>query len=93
MVVIHAFTGHVIHGTVIAFTETFAEVSAGFPSLDGWVFVHLVVIGIGVAMLTEIVPCGFNAFVIAALLRVAISLRSLVPAVAVPVAVLILGNS
>jgi hypothetical protein len=87
-VMVHAFTRHVIHGAVIALTEAFAEIPLGFPSLDRWVLVHLVVVSIGMAMLTEVVPRSFDAFVISALLCVAITVRSLIPTIPVPVLIL-----
>ena len=82
-----AFVPHVIHGAAIAFPEAVAEVLARFP-FDGWVLVHFMVVGIGVAMFAEIVPCGFDAFVITALLDIAIIGRWLIPAIAI----LALGN-
>ena len=92
-VMIHAFPRHVVHGTVIALAEAFAEIPLRFAALYGWVLVHLMIVGIGMAMLAEVVPCRFHAFVIAALLCVAITIWSLVPTIPVPISILILGSS
>ena len=87
-VVIHAFPRHVVHGTVIALTEALAEITAGFSSLDWRVLVHLMIVSIGMAMPAEVVPCRFHSFVIAPLLRIAITIRRLIPAIPVPILIL-----
>ena len=92
-VMVHAFPRHVVHGTVIALAEAFAEIPLRFAALYGWVLVHPMIVCIGMAMLAEVVPCRFHAFVIAALLCIAITIRSLVPTIPVPISVLILSSS
>jgi len=71
---------HMVHSASVAFTEAFAEVLASF-TFDGRVLVHFMVVGIGMAMLTEIVPCSFNALVESALLCIAVFGGRLIPAV------------
>jgi hypothetical protein len=71
---------HVIHGAAISFTEAFAEVLASF-SFNWRMLVHFMVIGVGVAMLVEVMASGFDALVKAALLRFAILRRWLIPTV------------
>ena len=92
-VMVHAFPRHVVHGTVIALAEAFAEIPLRFAALYGWVLVHPMIVCIGMAMLAEVMPCRFHAFVIAALLCIAITIRSLVPTIPVPISVLILSSS
>jgi len=87
MGLIVAIVPHVIHGAVITFLESFAEVLASF-SLDWGVFVHFMIIGIGMAMFAEIMSCSFHALVKTALLCVAIISRGLIPAVLIVVLVL-----
>jgi cell shape-determining protein MreD len=75
---------HMIHGAAVSFAEALAKLPAGV-SFDRRMFVHCVIIGIGVAMLAHIVPSRFNALVKSASLRIAIFSRRLVPAVVVPI--------
>jgi hypothetical protein len=79
---------HVIHGAPIALFEAFAKIVAGFSLVRG-VLIHLVVIGIGVAMLAVVLSRSFNALVKTALLCVAISRWCRIPAVVV----LVLGGA
>jgi hypothetical protein len=78
---------HVLHGASIPFAETFAEFPAGI-SLDRWVFVHFMVIGIPMVVFDHIVPGCFNAFVEAAALRIAVFRWRLLPAVLIMIVVL-----
>jgi predicted ThiF/HesA family dinucleotide-utilizing enzyme len=73
---------HVIHGAAIPFTEAIAEVLARF-TFNRRVFVHFMVIGVGVTMLAEIVTRSFYAFVKTALLCIAIIGGRLIPTVLV----------
>jgi len=78
---------HVFHRAPISFAETFPEFSAGV-SLDRWVFVHLVIIGIPAAVFTHVMPGGFDAFMKSATLRFAVFRGRLGPAVLIVVVVL-----
>src|ERR1700749_4661543 len=73
---------HVIHRAAISFLEALAELAAR-ALVDGRVLIHLVVIGIGVAMLAVVVACSLDAFVESALLCITIFRRWLVPATVV----------
>lgn len=70
----------VIYGATVTLTEAVAEVLASF-SINWRVLVHFMVIGVGVAMLVEVMASGFDALVKAALLRFAILRRWLIPTV------------
>jgi hypothetical protein len=70
----------VIYGATVTLTEAVAEVLASF-SLNWRMLVHFMVIGVGVAMLVEVMASGFDALVKAALLRFAILRRWLIPTV------------
>ncbi len=91
MWLIVAIVPHVLHRTPVSFAETFAECST-VVSVDRRAFVHLVVIGIGVAVLAHIVPSSLNAFVEATALRIAVIRRRLVPAVLIVIVVLNEGS-
>jgi hypothetical protein len=78
VVIVH----QVVHGATISFTEAFAEVLAS-AFLDRRVFIYLVVISIGAAMLADVVTGGFDALVKSATLRIAIFGRWLVPTVVI----------
>jgi hypothetical protein len=80
IVVVH----HVVHGAVVSLTEAFAEIVAS-AFLDWGVFIHFVVIGIGVAMLADVVAGRFDALVKAAALCIAIFRWRLVPPVMIMV--------
>jgi hypothetical protein len=82
MGLIIAIVRHVLHSAMVPFTEAFAKVFASFP-IDGWVLVHFMIIGIGMAMLAEIVARSFNALVKSALLCIAIIGGWLIPTVMV----------
>jgi hypothetical protein len=71
---------HVIYGATVTLSEAVAEVLASF-SINWRVLVHFMVIGVGVAMLVEVMASGFDALVKAALLRFAILRRWLIPTV------------
>lgn len=78
IVIVH----HVIHGAAISFAESFAKVLASF-SVNWRMLVHFMVVGVGFAMLADIVARSFNAFVKTALLCIAIIGWGRVPTVMV----------
>ncbi|MGC1424843.1 MAG: hypothetical protein WA815_20980, partial [Terracidiphilus sp.] len=67
LIVVVVIVFHVIHSATISFPEAFAKVVASI-SIHRRMFVHVMVIGIGVTMLAEIVAGGFDALMITALL-------------------------
>lgn len=75
-----AFVPHVLHGAVIAFLETFAE-SVSVASINGWVLVDTVVVGIGTAVVGEVAASCFNTFVEATALGVLIGVGRTIPVV------------
>jgi hypothetical protein len=79
---------HVVHGAAIAFLEAIAELTA-VMFVDRRVFVHLVIVRIGPAMVHIVATCRFNAFTEALALRVTITIRRAIP-IAIAVLVLIL---
>jgi hypothetical protein len=79
-----AIMPHMVHSASVSFPETFAEFPA-VVSVDGWVFIHFVVIGIGVATFAHVMPGGFNTFVKAAALSITVFGWRLFPAVVIVV--------
>ena len=72
---------HVIHCAAIAFLEAVPEF-ATVALVDGWVLVHLVVVGVGVTAIHVIAAGGFHTFTEALALRVAIPIGSAIPVTA-----------
>jgi hypothetical protein len=64
----------------IAFAETLAEVPPG-PFFYRWVLVDLMVIGVGVTVFCKVAAGGFNAFMEATTLSVAVFVRDPIPIV------------
>jgi|KBSSwiStaDraftv2_1062776.scaffolds.fasta_scaffold11915_10 hypothetical protein len=79
---------HVVHGAAIAFLEAIAELTA-VMFVDRRVFVHLVIVCIGTAMVHIVATCRFNAFTEALALRVTITIRRAIP-ITITIAVLVL---
>src|SRR5947207_189607 len=79
---------HVVHGAAIAFLEAIAELTA-VMFVDRRVFVHLVIVCIGPAMVHIVATCRFNTFTEALALRVTITIRRAIP-IAITIAVLVL---
>ena len=82
LIVVVVIVFHVIHSATISFPEAFAKIVASI-SIHRRMFVHVMVIGIGVTMLAEIVAGGFDALMITALLCFAISGRRLIPMIVI----------
>ena len=82
VVVVIAIVLHMIHGAAIALFEAFAKFVASFTFVRR-VLVHLMVVGIGVAMLAVVMSCGFDTLVKTALLCIAVVSGSSVPAIVV----------
>ena len=80
---------HMVHGAAIAFFEAIPEYPA-IALIDGRMFVDVVVVCIGVAMLHVVASSGFHAFVEALALHIAIAVGGAIP-IAILIAVLILG--
>ncbi len=73
---------HVLQGAAVSLAEPFTEVPFGV-AFDGGVLVHLMIIGVGAAVIGKVFACGFNAFVVAATLGIAILAWRLIPIVVV----------
>jgi len=75
---------HMLHCAAIPFTETFAKLPAGV-FLDRGMFVHAVVIGVGMTVLAHIVPSGLDALVKSAALCIAVFRWRVIPAVLIAI--------
>jgi hypothetical protein len=75
---------HMLHCAAIPFTETFAKFPA-CVSFDGRMFVHAVVIGVGMTVPAHIVPRSFDALVKSTALGIAVFRWGLSPAVLIVV--------
>jgi hypothetical protein len=71
---------HVFHRAPIAFAETFAEFSASV-SFDRGVFVHLVIVGVGMTVFADVVPSSFHTLMKTLALRITVFRRRLIPAI------------
>jgi hypothetical protein len=81
---------HMIHGAAIAFFEAFAEFAA-IMFVDGRMFVHLVIVGVGVAAVHIVPACSFDTLAKSLALRVAVAVGGAIPvAIAVLILVLVL---
>jgi hypothetical protein len=72
---------HVFHGAMVTLLEPVTEIAAGFIAFDGGMFVHPVVVSIGMTMLVEVAAGCFHSFMETLALCIAIAVRFAIPIV------------
>lgn len=79
---------HMVHGPTIAFLETLTEVASGFIAANRWMFIHLMVIGIGTPAIHVVVAGSFHTFMEALALGIPVSFWITIPVAAILILIL-----